>query len=130
MATRPKPIWIEIKNHLTSLLKLKPKKSNFEKFGQHVHNRGHGYSNRFSLCRGVQLSPHDKTSLVCPAYIYATAHYLCRVFKTIRIAVSPVMDMPGDFTQGVDFIKNVGMVWLDLSSWFGWNGWEVVSKKT
>ena len=51
------------------------------------------------------------------------------MLKTIRIAVSPVMDMPGDFTQGVDFLKNVGMVWLDLSGWFGWNGWEVVSKK-
>ena len=42
------------------------------------------------------------------------------VKKTIRIAVSPVMDMPGDFTQGVDFIKmwewfgrfGVGVFWL------------------
>ena len=32
------------------------------------------------------------------------------MLKTIRIAVYPVMDMPGDFTQGVDFLKNVGMV--------------------
>ena len=32
--------------------------------------------------------------------------------KTIRIAVSPVMDMPGDFTQGVDLSKLVGLGWF------------------
>ena len=55
--------------------------------------------------------------------------------KTIRIAVSPVMDMPGDFTQGVDFIKmlewfgrfGVDVFWLMAGKWTGCP--LVVSKK-
>ena len=34
-----------------------------QKFVQPVHNRGHGYSNRFTLCRGCTLYPHHSGTL-------------------------------------------------------------------
>ena len=56
--------------------------------------------------------------------MWVKLYNLCRVLKTIRIAVSPVMDMPGDFTQGVDFIK--------MLEWFERVGidvfWSMVGK--
>ena len=42
---------------------------------KHVHDRGHGYSNSLTLCRGCTLYPHDTFSLVCLATVDATSHF-------------------------------------------------------
>ena len=39
--------------------------------------------------------------------------YISAEFKSIQIAVSSVMDIPGDITQGADFLKL--LYWFDPS---------------
>ena len=46
--------------------------------------------------------------------VWVKMYQLCRV-ESIRIAASAVMDMLGDFTRGVDFIKYLGKELCDLS---------------
>ena len=55
------PIGVSFLKHLENISFHKTKPFSFRpsSFHCHVHNRGHGYSNIFTLCRGCTLSPQD-----------------------------------------------------------------------
>jgi len=68
--------------HKTKLLSFRP-----SSFHSHVHNRGHGYSNSLTLCRGCTLSPQDPNTYrvgIIPAYQHMPRQAPDRSFSPAR----------------------------------------------